>query len=108
MNKSRINTMYKVVDFYMHDLRDFLKNHGLTLGVHRNAVKYLYELTEDKNCDLHAVIQRDLITPLSDKVNSKEYKSGSFIVVKYSGARIHFSETSPDTIYWIDSFSRKP
>lgn len=107
MKGSGINAMSKIVDIYMRDLRDFLKNHELTLGVHRNAVKYLHELAEDQNCDLHAVIQRELITPLSDKVASMQYKPGSFIVVKYSGARIHFAEANPDTIYWIDSFDRK-
>ena len=107
MKNYGINTMYKIVDVHMRDLRNFLKNHGLTLGVHRNAVTYFHELSQDANCDLHSVIQEELMTPLIDKVNSMEYKPGSFIVVKYSGARIHFAEAKPDTIYWIDSFSRK-
>ena len=108
MDGPGINTMYKIIDVHLRDLRSFLKNHELTLGVHRNAVTYFCELSNDTSQDLNSVIQKELILPLSDKVASMQYKPGSFVVVKYSGARIHFAEARPDTIYWIDSFSRKP
>ena len=82
-----LNDMTKIVDLQMSDVRERLKEHGLSVEITQAAREWLAEIGYDPDFGarpLQRALQKHLESPLSVKILGGEFRSGDTVVVDVS------------------------